>query len=238
MTFAPLGDARTELAEILTGALRAVAPEHAHAAILLERPKHAGHGDYACNVALQLAKALKRPPREIAARLVAALPASPHLEKTEVAGAGFINLFLKRSFKQQAANRVLAVGADYGRAMSSGKPPVQVEFVSANPTGPLHVGHGRQAALGDAIAALLESQGHSVTREFYYNDAGAQIEKLALSVQARAKGIKPGDAGWPEEAYNGEYVEDIAREYASGKANIRELESIRKFAVAYLRAEQ
>jgi len=238
MTIAPLGDARTELAEILAGALRAVAPDHAHVSILLERPKQAAHGDYACNVALQLAKALKRPPREIAARLVAALPASPHLEKTEVAGAGFINLFLKRSYKQQAVNRALAAGAAYGRAAPGGMPRVQVEFVSANPTGPLHVGHGRQGALGDAIAAVLESQGHSVMREFYYNDAGAQIEKLALSVQARAKGIKPGDAGWPEDAYNGEYIEDIAREYISGKANIGDLESIRKFAVAYLRAEQ
>jgi arginyl-tRNA synthetase len=115
---------------------------------------------------------------------------------------------------------------------------VQVEFVSANPTGPLHVGHGRQAALGDAIAALLESQGYAVTREFYYNDSGAQIEKLALSVQARAKGISPGAAGWPEEAYNGEYIADIAHDYVSSKKDPSDLEAVRQFAVAYLRAEQ
>src|SRR5882672_7079261 len=187
MTIAPLGDARSELAETLAKALRAVAPDHAGVAIVLERPKHAGHGDYACNVALQLAKALKRPPREIAARLVAALPTSPHLEKTEVAGAGFINLFLKREFKQQAVNRALQAGSAYGTLVLGGEERVQVEFVSANPTGPLHVGHGRQAALGDAIAALLESQGHAVTREFYYNDAGTQIDKLTGSVQARAR---------------------------------------------------
>jgi arginyl-tRNA synthetase len=115
---------------------------------------------------------------------------------------------------------------------------VQVEFVSANPTGPLHVGHGRQAALGDAIAALLEAQGYSVTREFYYNDAGAQIEKLALSVQARARGIRPGDPGWPEEGYNGEYIEDIAKDFVADQGDAGDLEAVRKFAVAYLRAEQ
>jgi arginyl-tRNA synthetase len=115
---------------------------------------------------------------------------------------------------------------------------MQVEFVSANPTGPLHVGHGRQAALGDAIAALLESQGHAVTREFYYNDAGAQIEKLALSVQARTRGLRPGDPGWPEEGYNGEYIEDIARDYVAKNGDKANLEAIRQFAVAYLRSEQ
>jgi len=112
---------------------------------------------------------------------------------------------------------------------------VQVEFVSANPTGPLHVGHGRQAALGDAIAALLESQGHKVTREYYYNDAGAQIDKLAWSVQARAKGIRPGQSGWPDEGYAGEYIEDIAREY---KSDVNDVAAVRRFAVEYLRREQ
>jgi arginyl-tRNA synthetase len=238
MPTASAEDAREHLARLLAEALRTVAPGHADAAIVIDRPKSAEHGDYACNSALQLARGLKRAPRQIAAELVAALPASPILEKAEVAGAGFINLFLRRSFKQQAVNRILAAGADFGAVRSAPRERVQVEFVSANPTGPLHVGHGRQAALGDAIAAVLESQGHPVTREFYYNDAGAQIEKLALSVRARAKGIKPGGAGWPEEGYNGEYIEDIAREYLARKADIEDLEAIRKFSVAYMRAEQ
>ena len=231
-------DARTRLAKALVGAVEAVAPGHAPETVLLERPKLAAHGDYACNVAMQLAKALKRPPREIAARLVAAIADTPELDRAEIAGAGFINLFLKPAYKQQVVNRILATGDPYGRVTPDPERKVQVEFVSANPTGPLHVGHGRQAALGDAIAALLEAQGYSVTREFYYNDAGAQIDKLALSVQARARGIKPGEAGWPEEGYNGEYIEDIAREYRAGNGAAEDLEAIRRFAVAYLRAEQ
>ncbi len=234
MTPTPPGDARGHLAGLIAEALRVVAPGRDDGAVVLERPKRAGHGDYACSVALQLGKALKRAPREIAAELVAALPASPQLERAEIAGAGFINLFLKRAYKQQAVNRVLAAAAAYGKAVVARGDKVQVEFVSANPTGPLHVGHGRQAALGDAIAALLESQGHAVTREFYYNDAGAQIDKLAWSVQARARGIKPGEPGWPEEGYAGEYIGDIAREIADAS----DLDAIRSHAVAYLRKEQ
>jgi len=226
------------LTRALAAAVEVVAPGHVPAALLLERPKQAAHGDYACNVALQLAKVLKRPPREIASRLVAALPATSELEKAEIAGAGFINLFLRASYKQEVVSRILVEGDSYGKTLSQGNNRVQVEFVSANPTGPLHVGHGRQAALGDAIAALLESQGHSVTREYYYNDAGAQIDKLAFSVQARAKGINPGETGWPEEAYNGEYIADIARAYLADRGDAQDLEAIRKFAVAYLRAEQ
>jgi arginyl-tRNA synthetase len=238
MPTASAEDARAHLAGLLAQAVRAVAPDHGNATILIERPKSAEHGDYACNVAMQLARPLKRPPREIAKELVAALPPSHVLQKAEIAGAGFINLFLSPSYKQLVVNRILGAGAAYGRVSDSPRERVQVEFVSANPTGPLHVGHGRQAALGDAIAAVLEAEGHPVTREFYYNDAGAQIEKLARSVQARARGRKPGDPGWPEEGYNGEYIEDIAREYGAGRGDIENLEAIREFAVAYLRAEQ
>ena len=148
-------------------------------AISLDRPKQAAHGDYACNVALQLARALKRPPREIATRLVEALPQAPELEKAEVAGAGFINLFLKPGYRQRVVNRILAAGADYGRVNLGQGREVQVEFVSANPTGPLHVGHGRQAALGDSIAALLESLGLQVQRvddpALVPSDARAQV---------------------------------------------------------------
>src|SRR5207237_2861362 len=129
------------------------------------------------------------------------------------AGPGFINFRLKARTRLGVIGQVLKLGARYGHASGARGQAVQVEFVSANPTGPLHVGHGRQAALGDAIAALLESQGHKVTREYYYNDAGAQIDKLAWSVQARAKGIRPGDAAWPAEGYAGEYIEELAREF-------------------------
>ncbi|HEX3171072.1 MAG TPA: arginine--tRNA ligase [Burkholderiales bacterium] len=244
-------DLRAHIAGLLEAARTTVAPAQIEAKVVIERPKQAQHGDYACNVAMQLAKPLKRNPRDIASALIAALPASSYIAKTEIAGAGFINFFLKPEAHQAAVAHILALGAGYGMSDAGGKRKVQVEFVSANPTGPLHVGHGRQAALGDAIAALLEAQGYAVTREFYYNDAGVQIQNLALSVQARAKGIKPGDTGWPEDAYQGEYIQDIATDFlacktvgaadgvpVAGSGDSNDLESIRKFAVAYLRHEQ
>jgi arginyl-tRNA synthetase len=229
-------DPKARIETALREAVEKEAPEHASVPITLERPKQAGHGDFSSNIALQLAKPLKRNPRELAEALLAkAAPALAEIvEKPEVAGPGFINFRLKTQAKAAAIARVLEEGANYGRARAGQPQKMQVEFVSANPTGPLHVGHGRQAALGDAIAALLESQGHAVTREFYYNDAGAQIEKLALSVQARARGIAPGAPGWPEEGYKGEYIEDIAREVADAQ----DLDALRRLAVAYLRKEQ
>jgi len=251
MTISAFPDLRAHIAGLLEAARATVAPAQLEAKVVIERPKQAQHGDYACNVAMQLAKPLRRNPRDIAAALIAALPASPYVAKTEIAGAGFINFFLKPEAHQAAVAHILALGAGYGTSDAGGKRKVQVEFVSANPTGPLHVGHGRQAALGDAIAALLEAQGYAVTREFYYNDAGVQIQNLALSVQARTKGIKPGDPGWPEDAYQGEYVQDIATDFLAcktvgaadgvpvvGSGDSNDLESIRKFAVAYLRHEQ
>jgi arginyl-tRNA synthetase len=244
-------DLRAHIADLLEAARTTVAPAQMEAKVVIERPKQAQHGDYACNVAMQLAKPLKRNPRDIASALIAALPASSYIAKTEIAGAGFINFFLKPEAHQATVAHILALGAGYGMSDAGGKRKVQVEFVSANPTGPLHVGHGRQAALGDAIAALLEAQGYAVTREFYYNDAGVQIQNLALSVQARTKGIKPGDPGWPEDAYQGEYIQDIATDFlacktvgaadgvpVAGSGDSNDLESIRKFAVAYLRHEQ
>jgi arginyl-tRNA synthetase len=227
-------DPKGEIEKALRKALEVEAPQFADMPIVLERPKQAGHGDFSSNLALQLGKPLKKNPRELANALARRIPAGDLLETPEVAGPGFINFRLKAGAKAGVIHRVLAQGRDYGRTRDASPQKVQVEFVSANPTGPLHVGHGRQAALGDAIAALLESQGHAVTREFYYNDAGAQIDKLALSVQARAKGVKPGKPGWPEEAYNGEYIEDIAREVSDAG----DLEAIRKLAVACLRSEQ
>jgi len=251
MTMSAFPDLRAHIAGLLEAARTTVAPAQMEAKVVIERPKQAQHGDYACNVAMQLAKPLKRNPRDIASALIAALPASSYIAKTEIAGAGFINFFLKPEAHQATVAHILALGAGYGMSDAGGKRKVQVEFVSANPTGPLHVGHGRQAALGDAIAALLEAQGYAVTREFYYNDAGVQIQNLALSVQARAKGIKPSDTGWPEDAYQGEYIQDIATDFlacktvgaadgvpVAGSGDSNDLESIRKFAVAYLRHEQ
>ena len=236
-------DAKAQVVALLREALAQVAPDAAQVEIVLERPRDAAHGDIACNVAMQLGKRLRRNPRELATSVVAALRALPgfgagDISDAQVAGPGFINLRLAPRAKLAIVERVLAEGARFGHANARPAEKVQVEFVSANPTGPLHVGHGRQAALGDAIAALLEAQGFAVTREFYYNDAGAQIEKLTLSVQARARGIRPGEAGWPEEGYNGEYIEDIARDYLSNNGDTADVEAVRKFAVAYLRAEQ
>jgi arginyl-tRNA synthetase len=230
-------DPKTEIENALRKALQAEAPQFADTPIVLERPKQADHGDYSSNVAMQLAKSLKTNPRQLAAALVARI-SGDFLEKAEVAGPGFINFKLRAGAKSAVIGRVLEEGAGFGRTREGRGEKVQVEFVSANPTGPLHVGHGRQAALGDAIAALLEAQGYDVTREFYYNDAGAQIDKLALSVQARARGIRPGAPGWPEEGYAGEYIEDIARDFLQQEGDVGDLEAVRKFAVAYLRAEQ
>ena len=217
----------------------------------VERTRDAAHGDFATNIAMQLAKPARRNPRQLAQAIVDALPASNQIAKTEIAGPGFINFHLAPSAYQAELARIFDRGPAYGYGTSGGGERTVVEFVSANPTGPLHVGHGRQAALGDALAALLLSQGYEVSREFYYNDAGVQIQNLALSVQARARGIAPGDAGWPESAYNGEYIAEIAQDFLakksvqaldgeSVKANgkLDDLDSIRKFAVAYLRREQ
>ncbi|HEY6644550.1 MAG TPA: arginine--tRNA ligase [Povalibacter sp.] len=219
--------------------------------IEVERTRDASHGDFATNLALQLAKPARKNPRQLAQALVDALPSSDLIAKTEIAGPGFINFHLSSMAYQQELSRIFDFGPVYGYGKRGAGVSTVVEFVSANPTGPLHVGHGRQAALGDALASLLQTQGYEVSREFYYNDAGVQIQTLALSVQARARGIKPGDVGWPESAYNGDYIQDIADEFlaknsvhaldrepvkASGKPD--DLESIRKFAVAYLRREQ
>jgi arginyl-tRNA synthetase len=233
-----MSDPKEIFRAILEQGARAVAPGTA-LDVHVERPKNPDHGDLSSNVAMQLAKQLRRNPREVAKEIVEATREatlkSGITDAVAIAGAGFLNIRLKAASKVQVVRTVLAQGARFGSATRGGGEAVQVEFVSANPTGPLHVGHGRQGALGDAIAALLEFQGHKVTREFYYNDAGAQIEKLAASVQARKRGRKPGDAGWPEEGYAGEYIDDIAREFPGGA---EDLGAIRRFAVDYLRKEQ
>ena len=241
-----------ELLAALAAALEQMLPGAGERAAF-ESPRQAAHGDLACTAAMQLAKPLKTSPRALAEQLKAALQATPAfgrwVQELDIAGPGFINIRLKPAAKQQTVSSILAAQDRYGQ--QDARPgPVLVEFVSANPTGPLHVGHGRQAALGDAICNLLATQGWQVTREFYYNDAGVQIDTLTTSVQMRAKGIKPGDARWPEAAYNGDYIQDIADDFLARKTvqaddrsytasgDVEDREGIRQFAVAYLRHEQ
>jgi arginyl-tRNA synthetase len=232
-------DLKDQIAAWLRAGLGAVAPECAAAPVTVERPKQAAHGDYATNVALQHARTLKRQPREFAAALLAALPASPLVERMEIAGAGFVNIFLSPAARQAVVAQVFAERERYGRSTAGRGERVMVEFVSANPTGPLHVGHGRQAALGDAVAALLEWQGAEVTREFYYNDAGQQIQNLAISVRARAQELLGEHGSFPEDGYHGEYIREIAQRYlAEVGHDLGDIESIRRFAVAELRREQ
>ena len=241
-----------ELLAALTAALDQLSPG-AGAKAAFESPKVAAHGDLACTAAMQLAKPLGQNPRQTAEQIKAALLAAPAFQRwvnaIEIAGPGFINIRLKPAAKQEVVREVLQAGAGFGKTAGDGE-KVLVEFVSANPTGPLHVGHGRQAALGDAICNLLATQGADVWREFYYNDAGVQIATLANSTQLRAKGLKPGDAGWPEAAYNGEYIAEIAADFLAGKTvsaddrsftasgDVDDLDGIRQFAVAWLRREQ
>src|SRR5213592_2149778 len=210
--------------------------------VALERPRDPTHGDLATNLALTLAKTLGQKPRAIAERLVATIGLPQGLvRKTEIAGPGFINFFLEAAEVVGALPTILAAGAAYGRAAVGDRRPVNVEFVSANPTGPLHVGHGRQAALGDAIAALLEWTGWKVTREFYYNDGGGQIANLARSVQARIAQLSGKSVDIPEGGYHGEYIREIAERYVAAHKEDpagKNLDTVRRFAVDALREEQ
>jgi arginyl-tRNA synthetase len=230
-------DPKAEIQAALKKAIEKEAPgPNAERIYALERPRQASHGDYSSSAALQLAKPRKVNPRELAQSLSQSIRAflGPGIATLSIEGPGFINFRLEKSTKTDVIRKALDAGTAYGRARKDQPTSVQVEFVSANPTGPLHVGHGRQAALGDALAALIEAQGDKVTREFYYNDAGAQIQNLALSVQARKRGIKPGEPGWPKDGYAGEYIQEIADAFPGPD----ELDAIRAFAVAYLRNEQ
>jgi arginyl-tRNA synthetase len=244
---------KQELLAALAAELEKLSPG-AGAKAAFESPKVAAHGDFASTAAMQLAKPLKLNPRQLAEGLRTSLLAAPAYQRwvdaVEIAGPGFINFRLKPAAKQETVREVLVAAGQYGVKPVDKARRVIVEFVSANPTGPLHVGHGRQAALGDAICNLFASQGWDVYREFYYNDAGVQIHTLATSTQARAQGLKPGDAGWPEPAYNGDYIADIAGDFMAQKTvksddreftasgDIEDLDAIRQFAVAYLRHEQ
>ncbi len=222
----------------------------AAADFVVERTRNREHGDFATNAALLLAKASGRKPRELAQAIVAGLPDSAEVARVEIAGPGFINFFLGIAAYQREVETILARGHDYGRATIGAGFKAQIEFVSANPTGPLHVGHGRGAAVGDSIARLLDATGWQVSREFYYNDAGQQIANLALSVQARCKGIGPDDPGWPTDGYRGDYITDVAAAYKARErvhadtgdvvahGDVEDIDSIRRFAVASLRQQQ
>ncbi|HOY69552.1 MAG TPA: arginine--tRNA ligase [Methylotenera sp.] len=240
---------KIHLTELLATAAKTIAPE-LDVTILVDRPKSAEHGDFATNLALILAKPLKQNPRAIATRIIEALPKNDFIAKTEIAGAGFINFFLNAQSQQNVVKLILATGENYGRNNTGNKQKVQVEFVSANPTGPLHVGHGRGAAVGDCLCRLLDANGWDVTREFYYNDAGAQIDNLTISVQARCKGIKPDSPEFPENGYRGDYIVDIANAFlnkdtvtaddmqVTANGDVADADAVRTFAVAYLRHEQ
>ncbi len=219
--------------------------------IVIETPANQDHGDFATNIAMQLAKAERKAPRAVAEVLVARLAeTSGMFARIEIAGPGFINFTLQKQAWQQQLPAIESRAGDYGRSNAGQGRKVQVEFVSANPTGPLHIGHGRGAAIGDTICRLLAATGWDVTREFYYNDAGQQITNLALSVQSRCLGIEPDDPRWPSDGYQGEYIKDVARAYLAGESvhagdqdvtaagDAADLEEIRRFAVAYLRREQ
>ena len=243
---------KNELLAALAAELDQISPGAGEKAAF-ESPKQAAHGDLAVTAAMQLAKPLKSNPRALGEQLKTALEATPAVQRwvdaIELAGPGFLNIRLKPAAKQQVVRDVLSEKERYGQQPQRNE-RVLVEFVSANPTGPLHVGHGRQAALGDAICNLFATQGWQVHREFYYNDAGVQIETLTTSVQLRARGLKPGDEGWPDAAYNGDYIQDIANDFLARKTvqaddrsftasgDVNDLDGIRQFAVAYLRHEQ
>jgi arginyl-tRNA synthetase len=218
--------------------------------VQIDRTRDKSHGDLASNIALALAKSVGRQPRELATLICEALPANPLVTRTEIAGPGFINFFLSDDSNQAVVSKILEQGMRFGTSDAGLGRKVQVEFVSANPTGPLHVGHGRGAAVGDSLCRLLAATGWNVSREFYYNDAGAQIHNLALSVQARCKGIGPDDPRWPADGYRGDYIAELAQAYLRGETvdatdrhvtaagDADDLEDIREFAVAYLRREQ
>ena len=246
---------KPELAALISEALEqlvsdGVLAEVPESAPQIDRPKDSSHGDLSCNIAMVLAKRAGMAPKELASKLIAALPDNALVDRCDIAGPGFINFFINPSHHTEVVRTILESGAAYGRTDTGGGRRVQVEFVSANPTGPLHVGHGRGAAIGDSLGRLLEATGWSVQREFYYNDAGQQINNLALSVQARALGKDPEHPDWPADGYQGGYIEDVASAYLSGETvqaadreitggrDPEDLRAIRDFAVACLRREQ
>lgn len=246
---------KQQIVDLLTQALntlkaQAVLPEDLQSRVMVENTRDKAHGNFASNIAMVVCKAAKKSPRDLAPIIIEAIPENSLIVKTEIAGPGFINFFVAADSQNVVVSEILTQGDKFGQNNNGEGKKVQIEFVSANPTGPLHIGHGRGAALGDCISRLLESTGWDVTREFYYNDAGQQINNLALSVQARCKNLGPDDASWPENGYRGDYIIDVANSYmagdeveADGKKHVGakdadDREAISRFAVAYLRREQ
>ena len=246
---------KEELTRLIHQALDAlvaqgILPDDLAPQIQIDHTRDNSHGDLASNIALSLAKSAKRNPRELATLISDALPANSLVSRTEIAGPGFINFFLSDDSNQAVIRTILEQGTSFGTCDEGHGRKVQVEFVSANPTGPLHVGHGRGAAVGDSICRLLAATGWDVSSEFYYNDAGVQIRNLALSVQARCAGVAPNDPQWPQDGYRGEYIAEVAQafllaasidvqgQHVIGSADRNNLDDIQAFAVAYLRREQ
>lgn len=226
-----------------------------NAQILLERPKVAAHGDLACNVAMQLARQLKKNPRAIATELIERIQSLPQskelIESFEIAGPGFINMRLSQQAKTFAIREVLRLGSDFGKNKDHAGESILIEYVSANPTGPLHLGHARQGALGDVLSNLMRTQGWNVCREFYYNDAGVQIQTLTESVRLRIKELLGETITFPENGYQGLYIKDIAKDFLDKKTirtrdgqeitasgDVEDVDSIRAFSVGYLKNEQ
>jgi len=241
---------KNQIYNILSNALQQLNIDISEVYIHIERPKSLEHGDYSSNIALQLAKGIKKNPREVAQLIIDQIGSEELFNKLELAGPGFINFHLSDMGRSLIIKDIIQKDDKYGRNSNGAKQKLQVEFVSANPTGPLHIGHGRGAAIGDSLARIMQANGWDVTREFYYNDAGQQINNLALSVQSRIKGIEPDDTNFPKDGYRGEYILEIADAYANCKTvevdgeivksngNSDDVENIKKFSVAFLRKEQ
>lgn len=248
-----LNDQKTAIASLFNDALHSMGVEEA--TVLLERPKVAAHGDLACNVAMQLARQLKKNPRAIATDIIEHIEALPQakalIEKFEIAGPGFINMRLSQDAKTFAVREVLRLGSEFGKNKDHDGESILIEYVSANPTGPLHLGHARQGALGDVLSNLMKTQGWNVCREFYYNDAGVQIQTLTESVRLRIKELQGETITFPENGYQGLYIKDIARDFLDKKTirtrdgqeitasgDVEDVANIRAFSVGYLKNEQ
>lgn len=241
---------KAHLTDLLFSIVNKMTSELTQSQIVIERPKSIDHGDLSSNIALVIAKALKKSPRTVAQEIVEKIPSTSSFSKIEIAGAGFLNFYFSSNTHNKIINDALENNKNYGRSNQGSRKKIQIEFVSANPTGPLHVGHGRGAAIGDCLARLFEFSGWDVTREFYYNDAGSQIDNLTKSIKARCMNVLPEDPSFPEDGYRGEYISDIAKSYLAKKTiqngsetfssngDTTDDESIKNYGVHYLRKEQ
>jgi|TARA_B110000483_G_scaffold129461_1_gene155177 arginyl-tRNA synthetase len=241
---------KAHLTDLLFSIVNKMTSELTQSQIVIERPKSIDHGDLSSNIALVIAKALKKSPRTVAQEIVEKIPSTRSFSKIEIAGAGFLNFYFSSNTHNKIINDALENNKNYGRSNQGSRKKIQIEFVSANPTGPLHVGHGRGAAIGDCLARLFEFSGWDVTREFYYNDAGSQIDNLTKSIKARCMNVLPEDPSFPEDGYRGEYISDIAKSYLAKKTiqngsetfssngDTTDDDAIKNYGIHYLRKEQ